>query len=237
MGSILLHMIRIILIFLAALICVKADELVGAKAEYAKQDKALNGIYGKLKKELDPAVFTKVQASQRDWVEYRDYMADWQAHGEEPEASVERWILAAGLTESRVEWLGAWLRQKERKGWEGVYQDSYGGTLRIVEKEGNYWFSVDVVRGPTFHLGEIGGEFRVKGGTGWFEVKSEGDEESTWLTFLQANDGSGQVKVVGENTMPYHGARAYFDGDYLWVGELAEKDRKDVIAGKSRLED
>jgi hypothetical protein len=128
------------------------------------------------------------------------------------------------------------LKQDQRKGWEGQYSDSYGGHLTIAEKGGKYWFYVEVVRGPSFHLGEIGGEFRVKGRTGWFEVKEDYDDESTWLTFLQENDGSGRVRIVGENTQSYHGARAYFDGNYLWMGVLTAKEKSDVIEGKNSLE-
>lgn len=230
-------MMKVLWLLVMTLVTASADELATAKAEYAKQDKALNAVYGRLKKELDSGDFTKVQESQREWIEFKDYMADWQAYGEQIESSAERWSMAAGLTESRIEWLAAWLIQDQRRGWEGKYEDSYGGHLQIAEQGGKYWFYLEVVRGPTFHLGEIGGEFRVKGGTGWFELKEEHEDESTWLTFLHADDGSGRVKVIGENTQMHHGARAYFDGNFLWMGELSAKEKSDVIESKNSLED
>ena len=214
-----------------------ADELAEAKAEFAKQDKALNEVYQRVKKGLDPLKFSVVQEDQRNWLEYKDYMAEWQAYGEDIETSVDRWEMAAGLTEARVGWLEAWLKQDGKKGWEGVYADSYGGHLRIVEEGGKYWFYLDVVRGPTFHLGEIGGEFRVNGQTGWFELDEGYGDGPTWLTFLEESDGTGRVKLVGENTQGYHGARAYFDGTYLWTRALKPKERTDIMEGKMSLEE
>lgn len=41
-------------------------------------------------------------------------------------------------------------------------------------------------------------------------------------------DGSGRIQVEGENTQWYHGARAYFDGQYIWAGELTLQDKKEM---------
>ncbi|WP_411827175.1 lysozyme inhibitor LprI family protein [Luteolibacter sp. AS25] len=224
-------MLRIVFAMGMMLLGAAADDLAKIKAEYAKQDKALNEVYQRIKKGLQPELFEKVQIDQRKWVEYRTYMSDWEARGKDAETSPDRWETAAGLTEARVEWLEAWLKKDNRKGWEGYYSDSYGGHLKIAQKNGKNWFFVEVVRGPTYHSGGLDGEFRINGNTGWFELELEYDGGVTWMTFLKADDGSAQIKVIGENTTLFHGARAYFSGDYLWIGELSEEDRIEVIEG------
>ena len=218
-------------LFLALLLgtFASAGELEDAKAEFAKQDQALNAAYAGLKADLDPEIFAKVREDQRGWLEYRDHVSDFQAGGGERESSVAWFETAAGMTASRTEWLLAWRKATQREGWEGRYGDSYGGLLEIVEEGGKVHFRLSVVRGPTFHSGEIGGVMRTNGGTGWFETRSEDADEPTWLTFLEEHDGTGRIRVHGENTQDFHGMRAYFHGSYLWLGGLSDEDRKAVL--------
>jgi hypothetical protein len=138
--------------------------------------------------------------------------------------------MAASLTESRVEWLRAW-QTKQSGDWEGEYRDSYGGYLQVVKEKGEYYFLLQVVRGPSFHLGHLAGKLRVNGSTAWFETQADGAEEATWLTFVPTGDASSRVRVVSENAQYFHGARAYFDGEYLRLGEVSAKDRAQVIKG------
>lgn len=208
------------------------NELETAKAEFAKQDKALNEVYAQLKKELPPETFADVQQAQRTWVEHREFMAEWQEKEDQPETAVDRWELAAALTKGRIDWLKAWTKQEKRETWTGSYSDGYNGVLEIVEKDGKRWFVLNVVRGPTFHVGGIGGEFRRNGQMGFFETKAEGEDRPTWITFREPYDKPGRITVEGENTSYFHGARAYFDGTYLWTGELTPEEQKKVIEGK-----
>ncbi len=219
------------LLFLSAGVS-QGDDLAKAKAEFAKHDKALNETYDALKKELSPELFAQVQEDQRDWIAYRDGMSEWQEREGEPETAVDRWELASGITEERIDWLKAWTKLGEWKGWAGKYSDSRGGLLEIVQEDGKAWFALTVVRGPTFHVGGIGGEFRLNGRMGWFETKPDGAEQPTWLTFLEAYDKPGRITVEGANTSYFHGARAYFDGTYVWMGPLTGKERKAVIEFK-----
>lgn len=69
-------MLKVVSILMMMMASAVADDLATAKADYAKQDKELNEIYGKLKKEIDPPVFAKMQETQRDWLAFRDYIAD-----------------------------------------------------------------------------------------------------------------------------------------------------------------
>ncbi|MGC4016231.1 MAG: DUF1311 domain-containing protein [Luteolibacter sp.] len=217
----------------AGMLTAQADDLSKAKAAFAEKDKALNAAFAALKKELRPELFAKVQEDQRGWVEYRDYISDAQAHGEKPENSADRWQSLADMTDSRIDWLKAWRKLDQRKDWSGNYSDGRGGSLQIAEKDGKCWFALFVVRGPSFHTGEISGQMRVNGATGWFETKAEGEDKPTWLTFLDGLDYSGSVRVAEENSGSFHGARAYFQGAYLWTGELAAEDKKKVIEGRA----
>jgi len=214
---------------LLSIVTAMGDELADSKAKFAAQDKALNGAYAKLKAELAPELFPDVQADQRSWVEYRNYMSEGQAHGEDPEKSLERWEMAAGLTEERIKWLQAWKALDKRKGWTGSYSDGRGGLLQVVQKDGEHWFLLSVVRGPTFHVGELGGKLRVNGKMAWFETKAEGEDRPTWLTLLEEYSHPGRIKVCPENAQYFHGARAYFDGSYLWTGELSAEDQKKAL--------
>lgn len=204
-----------------------------AEEEFTRQDKALNQVYGELKKELEPHLFGIVQKEQRDWVEYRDYISEWQKGYEDTSDEEAQLEMAAGLTESRVEWLQAWKSEGKHEGLEGEYRDSYGGLLQIVKEGEQYYFALDVVRGPTFHLGIVGGKLRVNGSTAWFEMRGGDDGTSlTWLTFVPTEDGSGRIRVVSENAQHLCGARAYFDGRYLRLGAVSQEDRAKVISGE-----
>lgn len=202
-----------------------------AKEEFESQDKALNLVYGELKKELEPYRFAIVQKEQREWVEYRDYMSEAQRGYEGTSDEDARLEMAAGLTETRVQWLQAWKTAGEHKGLEGEYRDTYGGLLQIVKDGEQYHFALQVVRGPSFHVGIIGGKLRVNGSSAWFETRDEDDGKLTWLTFVPKEDGSERIRIVSENAEHFHGARAYFDGSYLRLGAVSAEDRKRVISG------
>jgi hypothetical protein len=62
---------------------------------------------------------------------------------------------------------------------------------------------------------------------GWFSDRGRDKEktEESNLVFV----GRGTVlEIIGANTSCYHGARAYFDGEYCKVGRLDEKRQGDV---------
>lgn len=214
-----------------------ADGLTDAKADFEKKDRELNQIYTGLKKDLPAHLFTVLQEDQRDWLVYRDGISKWQAGQagqDDPDSSVERWETAAGITESRLGWLKVWRQIPDRiDTWEGRYSDSRGGELEIVAQDGKFYFMLNVVRGPTYHSGSINGVMRVNGDMAWFEIKAEEAEQPTWLTFVREQDGTGRVRIIGENTSYYHGMRAYFEGQYLLMSALQPKDRERVIKGET----
>lgn len=203
-------------------------ELEKAKTEYVKQDRELNRIYAELKADLPTALFKTLREEQKEWISYRDDMSDWQAFGKEPATSPSKWEMAAVLTKSRVGWLEAWKLIGMRKGWSGKYVDSHGGLLSIMEKDGRHLFWIGVVRGPTRHTGIISGVLKVDGRKASYEVKAQPESKPTKVAISPLDDGSERLRVDGDNTSYFHGTRAYFDGDYLWVGELSEEEKKEV---------
>ena len=81
-------------------------------------------------------------------------------------------------------------------------------------------FSINVVRGPTWHTGELTGIAMLKRSAAVYKERLEAgeDREPCELTF---NFVDGHiVKLEGKNTQYYHGARAYFDGTYFKVAKL-----------------
>lgn len=214
----------------------QADELEKAKREFAAQDRVLNQVYQALKQQLPEKRFEILRDEQRLWIEYRDYQSEWQAQGKELETSVPYWEMMASVTESRADWLTAWARIGERKDWAGNYTDSFGGHLRILKKEDGYHFIVDVVRGPTFHLGHISGKLTIQGDKAIYETQVEGADGLTRIGLSPLGDGTDRLKLVGANTMYFHGARASFNGDYLWTGELTEAEKQQFAKDLSDME-
>lgn len=205
--------------------------LAEAKAEFQKQDKALNAVYAELKKELPDYLFPIAQEDQKEWVDYRDYVSEGQSRqgGEEFKDLVEYWEMAAGMTEERVKYLQAWKNVDKQEGWGGKYRDGRGGLLEIVETEGGIHFVVHVVRGPSFHVGVMGGLAKTNESMARFSIPIEDSDEECWITFLNDRWGYGQLEIVTVNSHDFHGARAYFDGKYLWMGPLTEKEKVEAL--------
>lgn len=203
-----------------------------AKIKFVYFDHSLNTAYQEAKSNLPEYLFETIRREQRDWIAYRDRRAEAAARfdgGAKPgteKTNPEYWNAMAYLTETRVEILKAWRKTDSfTKTWEGAWIDGYGGILRIAEgDDGSLTFTCSVVRGPSYHLGDIAGTAKTNETTARFTTQVEGEETETWLTFLP--EGDGRLRVIGENTQYFHGARAYFDGKYLRVRELTKEDRE-----------
>lgn len=220
--------------FLALTLClspVRAEDLASTKAAFAAADKVLNQAYQSAKAELPAWRFETVQQEQRDWLGYRDERAlaaarfDGGAAEGTEESNPEYWNAMTYLTETRTEILEAWRKiDSFEDEWEGVWSDGYGGHLTILRNgDDTVTFAIQVVRGPTYHLGALGGTAIVNESMARFTITPEGSGEEVWLTFLREN---GKLRVIGANTHYYHGARAYFDGEYLRLREVTDEDRK-----------
>jgi len=211
-----------------------------AKAAYDKADKALNEAWAGTKAALPETEFNKLKEDQRAWVEHRDYLArspmysGASVQGELPLDAPEYLEAAADLAESRTAWLKGLVRDWKDDTLTGVWTDSYGGRIEIVQREGGLHFAIMCVRGPTSHTGGLAGIAAWNETIGWFSDKGredKGGDPETNLSFVLRDK---RLEVIGANTGYYHGARAYFDGDYVRIGTLdAKAQAKLVKAAKS----
>lgn len=227
----------------------KVPALAEAKAEFAKVDRALNQAWRAAKSAVEGQALAQLTLSQREWLEFRDERAKQESEsaGEKEAKRSATWhTTAAALTQSRVDWLrGKAEATKQRdETLTGIWTDSYGGTMHVVHQPGaaadtgaagagRLLFAIEVVRGPTYHTGDVAGVASWNDRLGWWTDKGvdPGKAEESNLAFV---DRDGCVEVIGANTVYYHGARAYFEGIYCKVGTLDEKTQAEVIkAGES----
>lgn len=211
-----------------------------AKAAFDKADKALNEAWAAAKAALPEADFNKLKEDQKQWVGYRDYLARSPIYtGGGPDGQValdapEYLTAAAALEEERTQWLKGLVRKWDaEESLTGIWSDSYGGTVQIVEQGGKLHFIAECVRGPTSHLGEISGIAAWNESIGWFGDKAsrpDKERETNLCFILRAR----KLEIIGANTGEYHGMRAYFDGDYVKTGKLsAEKQAAVIQAAKT----
>jgi hypothetical protein len=130
---------------------------------------------------------------------------------------------AAELTESRASWLRGRIRN-DAGSLTGIWIDSFGGTLELVQEKERLLFTIEVVRGPTFHTGSLAGVATWNWPLGWFTDKGRHPEKTDESNLVFVERGA-VLKLIGANTSYYHGARAYFDGDYCRVGDLTKNKR------------
>lgn len=208
------------------------------KSEFALADRELNQVYQKAKSILPEWVFAELQEDQRSWIGYRDGSAEETARfdggAEEGKEKLSSWYWETILsqTKGRISTIEGWMNwDKFAHEWEGVWADGHGGLLSILQNvPGEFTFRIDVVRGPTYHLGGLDGVATWNGSTARFSVKDEIEEKETWLTFIKREV---KLEVIGENTSPFHGARAYFDGKYVRIRELTDEDRREILSPES----
>ena len=234
MPSLVIYLLSILFTLGLKLTSAQDISFAEAKQAFADADATLNSVYEKAKETIPAYRFAKILQEQREWIAYRDNRAaaaarfDGRAIRGKESANPEYWNAMAYLTETRIEILNAWMKVDTfTKTWEGAWIDGYGGILRIVENpDGTFTFACSVVRGPTYHLGNIDGTAAANQTTARFSTRVDKDSAETWLTFLL--EGDGRLRVIGENTQFFHGARAYFDGNYLRVRELTDEDRAEM---------
>lgn len=207
-----------------------------AKAHFDRCDKALNAAWSAAKTTLEASEFAGLKQDQKAWLEYRDYIARSPLHagvaheGDLPLTSPDYLDAAAFMAEERTAWLlGLTRKWGEDEDLTGEWSDSYGGSVRIVERKGELVFSIECVRGPTSHTGEIGGTAKWNQTIGWFSVKADGEDDETSLSFILRDK---QLEIIGANTGHFHGARAYFDGKYVKTRSLTQKEKAALLKGE-----
>jgi uncharacterized protein YecT (DUF1311 family) len=219
------------------------ETLAGAKAAFSKADKAMNDAWAEVKAKVHPSEFKSIQEGQRSWLGYRDYIAAGHGNvppGTDPEKArqtKEYLSAAAGMMKSRTDFLRSIVKDPgPEDSLTGLWTDSEGGGIDIVEREGKLYFSMSVVRGPTFHVGMLSGVARWNEPLGFFtdEGKGSGEaKEETWVVFKKERD---ILKLETAKTQFYHGARAYFEGGYRRTGRLDAKRTEKVVEAAKKGE-
>ena len=202
-----------------------AETLERARRRYEAADSLLNVTYKGVRAELTPKRQSELRDAQRDWIAVRDARAEWAAHGADDSKVVpDYWEELLSQTVTRLEFLKVYTGRNIPAGLSGSYDDFFGGSLDLELTKAGLRFSIDVVRGPSSHLGDISG-LALRRNDRLFSYKERipNDEQSpdrvpAELTFTLID--AHRVRVVGKNTDAHHGARAYFDGLYLKTGKL-----------------
>lgn len=234
--TIMIHPIAFMFVAVLSLLPLFAEDLTleQAAANFSSADKFLNQAYAEAKSTLPAHLFSELQQDQRQWIDYRDDRSEqaavWDGKAEEGQenTTVEYWSFLAAITEERVLIIRGWTKWETfTREWEGVWLDGQGGRIAIMQnQDSSLSFSLEVVRGPTYHVGSISGQAKWNGQTAHFSIKAMDEVGETWLTFLKRGV---KMEIIGENTSSFHGARAYFDGNYVRVAELTDGDRKTIL--------
>ena len=204
-----------------------AETLERARRRYEAADNQLNATYKTVRTELNPKRQSELRDAQRDWIVVRDERAEWAAHGADDSKAVpEYWEELLSQTVTRLEFLKVYTGRNMPTGLSGTYDDFFGGSLDLELTKAGLRFSIDVVRGPSSHLGDISGlALRRNDRLFSFKERVPEDEQApdrlpAELTFTVVD--AHRVRVVGKNTDAHHGARAYFDGLYFKTGKLGK---------------
>lgn len=139
------------------------------------------------------------------------------------------------LTKGRTQYLKG-LTAPAQLDWSGVYRDTFGGYLSLEQIGDQLNFAIDVVRGPTFHTGEYAAVANFAAAlktderiTAAFNIELEPEVGEAVRTLLFSFDRVGnRIAVKAENAEQFAGARAYFEGDYVYFGPLSAKDKAEL---------
>jgi uncharacterized protein YecT (DUF1311 family) len=213
--------------------------LAEAKIDYEAVDRELNKAWTKTRKALGDHEFEKLREDQRSWIKFRDTAALQAVPfelGDVPEGKEKEtatyWSWLKSLTETRIDILRGLRGVGDPASLSGRYIDGYGGSLDIVQKDQQLFFTFMVVRGPSAHIGQINGSAKLNQTVARFSDQESGEKDKleaqgeTWLTFISERPW---LRVMGTNTNYYHGARAHFDGHYIRIAELDANESAEIL--------
>ncbi len=190
--------------------------------KYKEADYELNRVFRAIGEKLPEDHRKEMRESSRAWIQNKEYFCGFQAELENKKDPKNSGYFACLLdfTKSRATYLRqAFGGQEVTPGREGRYDDGLGGRLQLEKKpDDRLEFTIEVVRGPTAHLGEISGDFTLEGAKGRFQTGNcenlAGEQSCCKLLF---DFRKYHLKITEDNCSEFHGARAYFDGEYRKV--------------------
>lgn len=215
-----------------------ASALAPALANFKSADTALNVAWAGFKAKATKAEFQTVLQTQRNWLNYRDAMSanDVVAFAEPADLlnCADYQLGRIELTKARTQYLKS-LSAPALPDWSGVYRDTFGGVLSLEQLGDQLNFSVEVVRGPSFHIGEyaaVANLTAIKSGErnkALFTraLEAEAGEAAKTLRFRFDRVGN-RITLSAENAEQFAGARAYFEGEYVYFGPLGANERKEL---------
>lgn len=127
----------------------------------------------------------------------------------------------------RTSWIHGLMDYRHDKDLTGFWSDGAGGRLSIVDRGTQLHFLCSCVRGATRHQGSIKGIALRSGNSALLKLPTD-EGEPTQLRFTQEKPW---IVVNSKNTEPYHGALAFFDGNYAKIAPLSAEDQAIVIEG------
>lgn len=214
------------------LVAAPPDETT-AKEHFAKADAELNAAWASAKSRFSAERMKEIAAVQREWEGYRDIQADAAQAKAGGKVKAAAWFeKAAALSLDRAAWLQRAIKN-EGEPLTGVWIDGLGGTLEVVEKDGQLYFDLNTVRGPGYDLGMIAGSASWNAPLGWFSDKGRDPEkqDESNLAFIYKDL---HLEIISANAEHYHGRRAYLDGRYFKVASLDPETQELVLkAGRS----
>jgi len=203
------------------------------KRAFAERDRRLNTLYQKLRKNLPRPRSEDLLQNSREWVRLKTFACATAASaGREPLAGL---AILDGRTPApdnalwfecqyrvsgeRLSYIQSAFQTEHLEGFadSGVYSDGLGGRMLLVRlRPDRLAFSVQVVRGPTAHIGRVDGAVDLNGNRGVFRADYElGGEKRSCRLIFELREAKRVVHVSEQNSCEYfRGARAFFDGDY-----------------------
>ncbi len=216
-----------------------ASALAPALANFKSADTALNAAWAAFKAKATSTEFQTILQNQRNWLNYRDAMSanDVVAFAEPADLAncADYHQGRVELTKGRTQFLKG-LTAPAQLNWSGVYRDTFGGYLSLEQIGDQLNFSLDVVRGPTFHTGEYAAVANLAAAlktgertTATFTRDLEPETGDAAKTLLFSFDRVGnRITLKAENAEQFAGARAYFEGDYVYFGPLSAKEKTEL---------
>jgi uncharacterized protein YecT (DUF1311 family) len=189
------------------------------KSIYKKVDLTLNTTYQKVKSNLASPEKKELLELQRMWIAFRDGLCEGPMY-EFDQSGLETLLCKIETTEERTKYLEqVWVFGKIPLDPSGSYTDGFGGSLEILRQPNNQFeFKIEVVRGPTAHIGEVSGAFTPNNKQSWIWKSNKScNQEEEDCCLLEFKQLTGKILIKEISCSYFHGARAYFDGSYRYI--------------------